>query len=90
MKLRYFSVYIGYDGSITGSIKFSDDDSSVEHKLNDGQVAQLSALIEQWKASLLDEAAAKLITARDDMLALEHAPTRTDLGVSSTERPLDL
>ena len=78
MKLSYFSVHVGFDGTLSGVINFSGIPTSVIHSLTPVQASQLATLIEQWRVQLLDEAAAKLIQARDDTLALTHEPSKTD------------
>jgi hypothetical protein len=78
MKLSYFSVQVSYDGLFSGSIHFVGSPTSVTHQLTERQLLQLSTLIDQWKAELLQNAADKLLQARDDMLALEHAPSSTE------------
>lgn len=80
MKVSYFSVHVSYTGSLSGMIQFSDPEDIVTHTLTKEQVDQLAALVESWKAQLLDGAASKLIQARDDLLALEHhGPTKAGL-----------
>lgn len=91
MKLSHFSVHVNsYDETISGSLYFTGDPTSITHSLTRLQVDQLSALINQWKARILDEASAALIQARDDVLALEHRPTKTDPetnGVDDSDVP---
>jgi hypothetical protein len=78
MRLQYFSIHVSYDGSIRGTISFVGDSTTVEHTLNTEQSDQLMELINQWKASILDDASKQLIQARSEILTLEHAPSSTE------------
>jgi hypothetical protein len=78
MRLYYFSIHVSYDGSIRGTISFAGDSTTVERTLTTEQTDQLMELINQWKAQILDDASKQLLQARDDMLALEHAPSSTE------------
>jgi hypothetical protein len=78
MRLYYFSIHVSYDGSIRGTISFAGDSTTVEHTLTTEQTDQLMELINQWKAQILDDASKQLLQARNDMLALEHAPSSTE------------
>src|SRR6266853_4833469 len=80
MRLSYFSISVSYDGTIHGTIQFSNGNDIVTHTLNEQQTNELSVLVAQWKTSLLGEAATNLIKARDDLLALEHVSNKTGLG----------
>lgn len=90
MKLSYFSVNVSYDDTLRGIIQFSGDLTSITHTLSREQTNQLSALINQWKAQLLVEAASKLIQASDDLVALDHVdrpPTLTNSKESDSDIP---
>jgi len=72
MQLSYFSVNIDYKGNVGGFVQFSDGPTQVMHSLTQEQSSQLSALIDTWKAELLERASNKLLQARNDMLSIEH------------------
>ena len=75
MKVTDISFYVAYDGKITGIISFRGGDDSVIHKLSPEQIAEAEAMFARWQSKVLDDAAASLIQARDDLLAIEHSPT---------------
>jgi hypothetical protein len=78
MKMIGFSVTFDYRGKIRGEATFSGDGNYVSTQFNGPELEQIAALIESIKARVLDESAAQLIQARDDMLAIEHSTGKTD------------
>ena len=82
MKVTDVSFYFSYDGSVTGNISFRGAANSVVHKLTEAQVAEARAMFARWQSQVLDDAAANLIQARDDLLAIEHTPDNSE-GCSS-------
>jgi hypothetical protein len=73
MKLSSASFYITYDGKISGSVTFRGEKNQVTHELTDAQVAEFELMVLRWQGAVLDESAAQLIQARDDLLAIEHS-----------------
>ena len=72
MKMCSFSVTYSFKGTLTGEVAFSGDGNYVSTKLRDDDLEQIEALLKKIQSRVLDQSAAMLLQARDDMLAIEH------------------
>ena len=75
MRLTSIAANISYTGAMSCYVSFTGNGTTISHSCNEAQLAQLAALIEEWKAELLRSSATALFSAFDDMQCIEHKAT---------------
>jgi hypothetical protein len=72
MKLASISANMSYTGKLSCYVSFVGTGTTISHTCNEAQLAQLQAMIDEWRLALIQDSATALLSAKDDLLALEH------------------
>ena len=75
VKLSTVYLHVTYEGKLSGTVSFRKGFNAVTHDLTPEDIEKLEAVFASMQPKILDEAAAQLIQARDDLMAIEHMPS---------------